>query len=203
MSAQRDRSGSNINTYETTSVWRRSSSTCRQESAISNIIISATAETNVRKTIKGWIYEDVQPDIYAVCTAYQGLWRENGIYRTYEAGDHILYEKLASSFRHRLSKAVYPSCYKKYQKRKKKCPKLIPMSGTLEGDGKGRHYHLNFFVKRPAWMMFGDFEALFKSAWSQSEWAHRHSDHAVKFQERRADCVGYGLKEGSQTLLVF
>lgn len=77
------------------------------------------------------------------------------------------------------------------------------MSGTLEGDGNAKHHHLNFFLKRPDWLAFEDFETLFEGIWSKYDWAHKNPNYAVKFKERTGDCVGYGLKEGSQTLLVF
>lgn len=153
-------------------------------------------DRKVRDAQRNWIYKEVEPDIFAVCTVYQGIWHDNGRFRTYQAGDEITYEKMAIGFRHRLSKVVYRNCYKRHKK-------LIDMSGSLEGNGDDRHYHFNFFIKRPEWWTFRDFETLFKETWSKYDWAHKSPKYAVKFQERTGDCVGYGLKEGSQTLLVF
>jgi hypothetical protein len=159
-------------------------------------------EQRVRRAIRKWIYKEIKPDVYAVCTVHQGLWRKTPKGSHYEVGDKILYEKVCSTFRHRLSKIVYGNRYDK-SKKSSNGPKLIPMSGTLEGNGKSEHYHINLFVKRPEWLSDPFFHYLFLECWYSLEWAHTHPKYAVEYKAREADCVGYGLKQGSETLLTF
>ena len=154
------------------------------------------ADRKVRDANTKHIYKTIDPDTYAVCTVHQGLWHKTDKGSHYEAGDKIIYEDLCAKFRRRLSKTVYGNRYTKSKK-------LIPMAGTLEGDGKREHYHINFFVKRPEWLSDPYFHYLFLNCWYSYDWAHKHPKYAVEYKARTADCVGYGNKQGSETLLVF
>lgn len=79
---------------------------------------------------------------------------------------------------------------------------LLPMAGTLEGNGYDEHFHFNLFLKRPDWMTFQEFKALFFQVWFFYPWAHRNENHAVKFEEITGECFWYSLKQGSDTLLI-
>lgn len=158
-------------------------------------------ELEQRLAKRNWIVRDTNPDIYVVCTMYKGLWHDNGRSSTYQRGDVIGHQKLACSLRHRLSKAVYGNRYDKTKKRTG-TPMLLPMAGTLEGDGLYEHFHFNLFLKRPQWLTFQQFKALFHEIWFVYPWAHRSEKHAVYFEEITDECFWYSLKQGSDTLLI-
>lgn len=162
---------------------------------ISNLIPSVTAEANVREAAARWIYENVNPNIYAVCSVQQSILVDRAKDFSYLAGDTELFQKVGTALRHNLSKKLHPNRYRKTKK-------LVPMAGTLEGDGINRRYHLNLFIKRPGWCPYEDFRMIFLETWCKCDWATR-SKNAIYYAERKGDCVRYSLKEGSDTLLIF
>ena len=134
--------------------------------------------------MKKFIDIEVKPNTYAVLTLKQS------VYVNYLVkGDRIHYEKTFKSFIRGLTKRVY-GC-NNYKKR------LLYLC-TLEGGDIGR-FHINLCIRRPDWLPLDDFRKMIADEWIKLEWAMPE----IYVEDRYADCVGYSLKEGSDSLLDF
>lgn len=160
---------------------------------------------------KKWINDNLKPNVYAVGTLVQRRRCHNGSYSVLISGNYDEYAKMYDGFIRRLTMAIYGKTNWKRHKI------LIPNCATLEGGTIGRYasvrssrrmidphsckagvrYHINMSFRRPDWILLDEFRAKVKQAWVADDWAMPD----VFVEKRRADCIGYSLKEGPEALL--
>ena len=139
---------------------------------------------NIVTALKKWVEKEISPNTYAVLTVKQSViakWLVNG--------DRIIYENTFRYFIKGLTKRIFGcNTYKK---------RLFYLA-TLEG-GDVERFHINLCIRRPDWLSLDDFRKMVSDEWQKLEWAMPQ----IYVEDRYADCVGYSLKEGSDSLLGF
>ena len=139
-----------------------------------------------------WIEEKIAPNIYAVASLKQGFMREKNGEKLFFRGSSDTYDRATAATLNNLSRKIYGNAYRRYGKQ-------LAVATTLEGDGQLVRHHLNFLIRKPEHMAFGEFHLCFWEAWRENDWFMPE----FTFEMRTGDCVRYALKEGPEALLPF